>query len=65
MEMEMEMGDGSGMGGWVAALSLHCGRMLSTRQPLLANQQVACAAFTPPPAYETLIADFETFSAIT
>ena len=44
---------------WVAALSLHRGRMLSTRQSLFANHPVACAALTPPPTYETLIADFK------
>ena len=62
--MEMEMGDGSGMGGWVAALSLHRGRMLSTRQSLFANHLVACAAITPPPTYETLIGDLLTRSEI-
>ena len=60
----MEMGDGSGMDGWVAASSLHCGRMLSTRQALLANQHVAYATITPPPTDETLIGDVSTFSEI-
>ena len=51
----MEMGDGDGMGGWVAALSLHCGRMLVTRQSLFADQFVACITIMPPPAYQTLM----------
>ena len=48
MELEMEMGDGSGVGGWVAALSLHRGRMLSTRQSPFANHPVACADASAP-----------------
>ena len=52
------------VGGWVAALSLHRVRMLSTHQSLFANHPVACAALTPPPTYETLIADVLTFFEI-
>ena len=40
----MEMGDGSGMGGWVVALSMHCGRTLFARQSLFADQSPACMA---------------------
>ena len=42
----------------MAALSMHCGRMLFTRQSLSADQSVACVAFTPPPTYETLMGYF-------
>ena len=56
--MEMEMGDGDGMGGWVAVLSLHCGRISLTHNSLFADRPVACVAIIPPPTYETLLGDF-------
>ena len=51
----MEMGDGDAMGGWVAALSHHRGRMLFTHQSLFADMPVAFMALIHPLADETLI----------
>ena len=51
----MEMGDGSGMGGWQHYHCIVGGDFVPARQSLLADQSLACIAIAPPPTYVTLM----------